>query len=658
MPCVTLVSIIPDGTTTTKTFSRDDLDAAAIWVAAQQGDGRNVYFQPNETQPGCIRKPGKEDIVAIVSRFADIDPADDRYPLAEERDRLGRLAEDRRQDPIAAPTAIINSGNGLQFLWAVTRETVTDEVIDRAERETKAIEVALGAGGTHNVDRLLRLPGTVNFPNAKKRALKREISRARLIFSAPTLYPPLEAAGLARHLTTTLAETDLVRPRAQKVGPTKSDDADVLALVNEMEAAEATRVTHLDHLPEHLRTRLLAALQRNKRMADRWSGVADDLAEAGRDASRSGMDLSLAAMAKGAGFSHLEASLILCAFAHGKANQEKWSNDGLRMRHVARTVLRSFEPKSKGDWPSPIDFLADAEMTGSPELKREHLPEAIVPFVFDTAARMGVDPAAVALPSIVSLASVIDDEWCIQPKQNDYTWTENPRIWEANVGDPSMLKTPILKAVTAPIDRMEAEAREQHEHDMRRYKSDMKIWKDSGGDPTSEPPYPRLKRYMVEGTTVEAITEVLRNDAQAKQIAPANKVLIRQDEMSEWIAGFDRYRSGGKGGADRGAYLRLYNGGRWTVDRIGRGTFAIPNWSACVLGGIQPGPIRQIAREASDDGLLQRFCYCVPADQRRGEDRRPDGAGVARYEAVFPALAAMHPVRDSDGGYRHVCTTR
>jgi hypothetical protein len=42
-------------------------------------------------------------------------------------------------------------------------------------------------------------------------------------------------------------------------------------------------------------------------------------------------------------------------------------------------------------------------MTGSPELKREHLPEAITPFVFDTAARMGVDPAAVALAAIVSL---------------------------------------------------------------------------------------------------------------------------------------------------------------------------------------------------------------------------------------------------------------
>ena len=110
---------------------------------------------------------------------------------------------------------------------------------------------------------------------------------------------------------------------------------------------------------------------------------------------------------------------------------------------------------------------------------------------------------------------------------------------------------------------------------------------------------------------------MLRDDCKATQRAPAGKVLIRQDEMGEWIAGFDRYRSGGKGGSDRGAYLRLYNGGRYTVDRIQRSTFAISNWTACILGGILPGPIRQIAKDATDDGLLQRFCFCVPAHQGR-----------------------------------------
>jgi hypothetical protein len=108
--------------------------------------------------------------------------------------------------------------------------------------------------------------------------------------------------------------------------------------------------------------------------------------------------------------------------------------------------------------------------------------------------------------------------------------------------------------------------------------------------------------------------------------------------MSEWIAGFDRYRSGGRGGSDRGSYLRLYNGGHHVVDRVGRGSFAVTSWSGCIIGGIQPGPIQKIAQEATEDGLLQRFIFSVPERQGRGEDRNPDFSALARYEALFPSL--------------------
>ncbi len=154
---------------------------------------------------------------------------------------------------------------------------------------------------------------------------------------------------------------------------------------------------------------------------------------------------------------------------------------------------------------------------------------------------------------------------------------------------------------------------------------------------------------MVENATVEALSEVLRDDAEARQRAPAGKVLVRQDEMAEFFANLDRYRSGGRGGGDRGAYLRLYNGGPWVVDRIGRGSFSISNWAACFLGGIQPGPIQRMAREADDDGLLQRFLYCVPGSQAEGEDRIPDAAALGRYEALFPALVALRPANNGSG---------
>src|SRR5271166_3071794 len=72
--------------------------------------------------------------------------------------------------------------------------------------------------------------------------------------------------------------------------------------------------------------------------------LVDDLAKAGRDDTRSGADFSLAAMLKAARISHLEAGLVLCAFPHGKANNDEWPNADARLRHVARCVLHSYEP--------------------------------------------------------------------------------------------------------------------------------------------------------------------------------------------------------------------------------------------------------------------------------------------------------------------------
>jgi len=305
---------------------------------------------------------------------------------------------------------------------------------------------------------------------------------------------------------------------------------------------------------------------------------------------------------------------------------------------------RRAPPQEEPDaWPEPIDFLADNTLTGVPDLRPEHIPEALYPFVEDTAARMGVDPASVALAALASCAAVVTDDWRIQPKRHDDTWTESPRLWCAIVGDPSILKSPVISVCTRPIDRLDAASRERYAEALRLHKAELRAWKAEKAPDRDEPKPPRIDRFLVEGTTIEALSEALRDDPEARQRAPAGKVLVRQDEMSEWLAGFDRYRSGSNGSADRGAYLRLYNGGRYTIDRIQRGSFAIPNWSACFIGGIQPGPIQKVAQQAEDDGLLQRFCFCVPGHQAPGQDRAPNRTALERYQGLIEALTTLRP---------------
>ncbi|MFT8245213.1 DUF3987 domain-containing protein [Roseomonas sp. BN140053] len=300
-------------------------------------------------------------------------------------------------------------------------------------------------------------------------------------------------------------------------------------------------------------------------------------------------------------------------------------------------------------WQAPIDFLAEDEITGPPHLRQEHIPAALWGFVKDTAERMGVDPASVALVAIVTCSAAVTDDWEVQPKRHDTQWTEQPRLWGGIVGSPSVLKTPVLRACTGPLDKAEMLAREIFEGAMARYKADHKAWKDAKGETVDEPKRPRATRWVVEGTTVEALSEVLRTDGEAKYAAPAKKVLVRADELAELIGSFDKYKGGGSGSSDRGAYLRLYNGGRYNIDRVMRGSFPIPNWSACIVGGIQPDLFRSVVKEAKEDGLMQRFMFCVPGDTGTGVDRVPDAGALQRYAELIKALTALTPARTQLG---------
>ena len=275
------------------------------------------------------------------------------------------------------------------------------------------------------------------------------------------------------------------------------------------------------------------------------------------------------------------------------------------------------------------------------DFAERHVPPVLWPFIIDNAERLGVAASTVALCCLVSCAAVISEEWRLQPKRLDDTWTERACLWGAVVGPPSILKTPVISVSTAPVIALEIAARKTWEAEMAEHPAVVEAWR-KAGKVGPEPPEPRQGRYLVESTTIEALQEVLRDDRRAKFAAVQGKVLVKRDELSEFFASMDQYTTSG---GDRSAYIRLYDGGRFTVDRISRGSFSANSWSGCILGGIQPEPIQRIATEAADDGLLQRPLYDVPDPQSGGQDRVPNRDALAAYRDLFPALAALHPER-------------
>jgi hypothetical protein len=72
----------------------------------------------------------------------------------------------------APPSAVLDSGGGAQGFWLPREsfEVTSQNVIDAVEATNRGLSAELGGDHTHDIGRLMRLPGTINWPNMKKLA--------------------------------------------------------------------------------------------------------------------------------------------------------------------------------------------------------------------------------------------------------------------------------------------------------------------------------------------------------------------------------------------------------------------------------------------------------------------------------------------------------
>jgi predicted P-loop ATPase len=155
----------------TASFARDangnpDWDKVRRWITNRQGRG-NIYWTVNAAKPKN-KKPAKKDIETVVSLHVDLDPrANEDQDAAEER--LTKELEGYHHHA----SIIIKSGGGAWGIYDLVEPIPINgdpDKIKDAESYNIALAHDLGGDNCQNIDRVSRLPGTINVPNAKKRA--------------------------------------------------------------------------------------------------------------------------------------------------------------------------------------------------------------------------------------------------------------------------------------------------------------------------------------------------------------------------------------------------------------------------------------------------------------------------------------------------------
>lgn len=309
-------------------------------------------------------------------------------------------------------------------------------------------------------------------------------------------------------------------------------------------------------------------------------------------------------------------------------HDQRWKDrrdDIIRLVESAEAKLKADKAAEIASWPDPVDLWGKFD---PPELPRGLLPKLIEDYAFTQAKRMGVDPSGIAVSGLVVCASAITDRIQLNMRKYDDQWRESARVWAGLVGPPSTKKSPIISNAVDPLKEPDKEL-------LNNYLSAKVRYNNLSKEEKAREEAPLEKRLRMTDTTIEAAQDVLHGSPDG--------LLLDQDELSGWFGSMDKY--GGKGGAakDRGFWLSSFNGGSYPINRVGRGSFIIPNHSTNVIGGIQNDVIRKLSAESYDDGFMQRMILVVLRPAGVGEDAPAPPAAEAYAELIERLLELTPP---------------
>jgi hypothetical protein len=616
---IQLVAITPGGPTNGRWFD-DDVTAAVQWAMQQNANGKNIYWSVNIVRAGLNSKASKTDIVEARYLHVDVDPPKigDAWDKDTTRERL--RAE--------KPSFIIDSGGGLQGFWRLEEPSLDFVKVEARNKQVCAL--LSGDSSCWNIDRIMRLPGTINYPNKKKRDAGRVEVMAALV----------EHDSLAIYDLGSMVVTGKESPPR----PPQSDPQPGRVPGDKASSGGEARVLALAETSANLR----------RRLAGDTSGLTDT--------TGSGVGDSVGQILVHAGFSRAEMEAALRVLPV----TTEWATKRADARQLDRIFKRGCEGTKQEEWPEVVPLS-----TGLPPVDPftpDLLPETLRPWVMDIAERMQCPPDFPAVAAIVTLSAVVGRQIGIRPKQHD-DWLVIPNVWGAVVGRPSVMKSPAMTEAKTMISRLSKDARRKHEEATEDYNFALKLRavveevtdkaaKDavkaalkSGEDAgvamkaamdrlPAAPEKPFYRRYETNDPTVEKLGELLNETPRG--------LLVFRDELVGLLNTMDR--AGHE--ADRAFYLESWEGrGRFTYDRIGRGTIEVEALCLSILGGIQPGPLQDYISQATnggagDDGLLQRMQLIVWPDVSKDwnhVDRIPDTpASDAVYE-VYMRLDNITP---------------
>jgi Protein of unknown function (DUF3987) len=314
----------------------------------------------------------------------------------------------------------------------------------------------------------------------------------------------------------------------------------------------------------------------------------------------------------------------------GPAGQQK-NNDAADEANAKPTTCGNQKAREGfiHSWDDPDWSILDDRRGNLPEFPLDALSIPCQEWVTRAADGAGATPAHVAVPLLGIASSLIGTARRVMASRS---WTQPMTTWTALVGFSGTGKTPGIDATKRALSQIEcdrrskvAELQRAHEGRVEAAKAARAQWKkdlkraaqakvvsieEYRSKVASEPVMPAeaadpgpfvAPRLYVSNATVERLAALLQARPQG--------MLMLCDELAGLLLNMSRY----SGGQDNEFWLEAWNGGAYTVERVGRPPIVVKHLLVGLVGGLQPDKLAR-SFKGDLDGMYARVLFAWPVD--------------------------------------------
>lgn len=180
-------------------------------------------------------------------------------------------------------------------------------------------------------------------------------------------------------------------------------------------------------------------------------------------------------------------------------------------------------------------------------------------------------------------------------------WREKPLLYLAIVGKAGTNKSHPVNFALKPIESFDSKSFSKFQQEQAEYDSFRGLTKkEREENEYVELKKPAWKQHLVSDFTPEALAEVHKHNLRG--------IGVSVDELATWFKNFNRYNKG----SEEQFWLSVWSGAPIRINRKSSEPVYIKSPFISVIGTIQPGILKELAADRTENGFLDRMLFVVP----------------------------------------------